>query len=180
MATGYKHPPEGVESRPTSNDIVWLREAARELGRDHRTVKDRIIHGELRGGAIPQTHRLRWYVYADQIPARAASSGPNAHAPGGTTQLADELHAAKVTIAEQAAQIVTLEHNTRVLTAAVQDLLDGLDHYKAGARSALDAAHHFETAADKFASSVQGHRDALAHQLTPGNLSGLGDPTDSA
>ena len=177
MATGYKHPPDGVETRPTSEDIVWLRDAARELGRDHRTIKDRIIHGEIRGGAIPHTHRLRWYVYADELPTR--SRGPHAQAAETAAPLPDELRAAQDVIDAQAAQIVTLEHNNRVLTAAVQDLLDGLDHYKAGARSALDAAHHFEAAADKFASSVQGHRDALAHQLTPGNLSGIDDEPSS-
>lgn len=180
MATGCKYPPEGVETKPTSDDIVWLRDAARALGRDHRTVRDKIILGQIRGGAIPNTHRLRWYVYADELPARSAPPDTDVRVPGASAPLAEQLRAAQDVIDNQATQIVTLEHNNRVLTAAVQDLLDGLDHYKAGARSALDAAQHFEAAADKFAASVQGHRDALAHNLTPGNLSALGDITDRA
>ncbi|MEB3065506.1 MULTISPECIES: hypothetical protein [Mycolicibacter] len=73
-------------------------------------------------------------------------------------------------IADQAARIVTLEHNNRVLAGAVEDLLDGFEHYKAGTEASMKAAHHFEAAAAKYGDAVRTYRDALARQIPTGRL----------
>ncbi|MEB3023434.1 MULTISPECIES: hypothetical protein [Mycolicibacter] len=166
--TGLKFPPAGVETAPTSTDIVSLRDAARILGRDHRTVQAMITKGTLRGGAEPQPQRLRWYVYRDALPATTADS-QTIQSADQTAVIADQA----AVIADQAARIVTLEHNNRLLAGGVEDLLDGLEHYKAGAESALQAARHFEAAAAKYGTAVRAHRDALAQYMTPSNISAL-------
>lgn len=164
MTPSLKYPPPGVETVPTSTDIVSLRVAARILGRDHRTVRAMITKGTLRGGAEPQPQRLRWYVYRDALPASTT--------PPPSPQI-DDLTAV---VAGQAARILTLEHNNRLLAGAVEDLLDGFEHYKAGAEASLNAAHHFEAAAAKYGDSLRAHRDALAQHMTPSNISALDIP----
>lgn len=178
MTDGLKHPPPGVETVPTSRDFVYLREAARRLNRDHRTVKTMIERGALRGGAEPHPQRMRWYVYTDQLPAESNTSieAVAAAAPAAepaTGPLPPEI-VTKLT--DQAAKIVALEHDKRLLTAAVGDLLEALDHYKAGAKSALDTAGHFERAADGFSSTVAHYRDVIAQMTTPNTVADLMAP----
>ena len=48
-------------------------EAARLPGIDVRTVRARIKRGEIAGGAVSTTQRMRWFVYADALPARLVS-----------------------------------------------------------------------------------------------------------
>lgn len=172
-----KQPPPGVETTPASRNFVYLREAARRLNRDHRTVKNMVISGSLRGGAEPHPQRLRWYVYTDQLPTETA---PNTPAPAptpvstaATTSVPPEVLAQ---LADQAAEIVTLKHSNRVLTAAVGDLLDALEHYKAGAQSALTTASHFERAADGFSATVGHYRDVIAQLNTPSSAADLLPP----
>ena len=38
------------------------------MGKDPRTIIRAITAGQIRGGAEPRPQRLRWYVYADQLP----------------------------------------------------------------------------------------------------------------
>lgn len=182
MSDGLKYPPENVETVPTSRDVVGLRDAARALGKDPRTVRNAIIAGRIRGGAEPYPQRLRWYVYPDQLPDhplepvdqaqgddRAAAAGL-VSAQESTTRLIAEQQAV---IADQRAQIVALEHNNRLLSTAVDDLLDALEEYKAGGNSYREAAGHFQSAADGIASSLRKHRDALVQYTTPGHLGDL-------
>ncbi|MBS1693076.1 MAG: hypothetical protein JST91_12725 [Actinobacteria bacterium] len=175
MSDGLKYPPENVETVPTRRDVVGLRDAARALGKDPRTVRNAIIAGRIRGGAEPYPERLRWYVYPDQLPDQAqgddlaAAAGP-VGAQESTTRLIAEQQAV---IADQRAQIVALEHNNRLLATAVDDLLDALEEYKAGGHSYREAAGHFQSAADGIASSLRKHRDALAQYTTPGHLGDL-------
>lgn len=175
-----KQPPPGVETTPTSTNRVYLREAARRLNRDHRTVKNMIINGTLRGGAEPHPQRLRWYVYTDQLPA---DTGPDTPAPAptlvSTSSPAPLPPDVLAQLADQAAEIVTLKHSNRVLTAAVGDLLDALEHYKAGAQSALATAGHFERAADGFSATVGHYREVIAQLSTPGTAADL-FPSDGA
>ncbi|MGB8403495.1 MAG: hypothetical protein WCE30_05360 [Mycobacterium sp.] len=170
-----------METTPTSRDFVYLREAARRLGRDHRTVKNMIEHGTLRGGAEPHPQRLRWYVYTDQLPADtntatpAPPAGPQAGA--ATSVLPSEIVAQ---LADKDAEIVTLKHNNRLLTAAVGDLLEAFDNYKAGAQSALASATHFERSADGFSSTIAHYRDVIAQMNTPSTAADLFAPTDES
>ncbi len=173
-----KQPPPGVETTPTSRNFVYLREAARRLNRDHRTVKNMVINGTLRGGAEPHPQRLRWYVYTDQLPAE--TSNPDTPTPA-TTPLSPPATSSwppevLAQLADQSAEIVTLKHSNRVLTAAVGDLLDALEHYKAGAQSALTTASHFERAADGFSATVGHYREVLAQLNTPSSAADLFPP----
>lgn len=174
MAAGFKYPPASVETTPTTDDVVPLREAARRLGRDHRTLQRMIIAGTLRGGAEPQPHRLRWYVYRDELPT--PTSAPEQHQPPAAPVSPDEQPARLLEqLAAQRATIVALEHNQRLLTGAVGDLIEAFDEYKLGTKSALEAAQHFETSADRFAASLRQHRDVLSQHLTPADLSTIND-----
>ncbi|EIU74864.1 hypothetical protein MA6G0728R_5253 [Mycobacteroides abscessus 6G-0728-R] len=183
VSDGLKYPPDGVETAPTSHDVVGLREAARLLGKDPRTVRNAIIAGRIRGGAEPYPQRLRWYVYPDQLPHHPseqvgqAPGGPAEAAGAGAPESATRLIAEQqAVIADQRAQIVALEHNNRLLSTAVDDLLDALEEYKAGGNSYREAAGHFQSAADGIASSLRKHRDALAQYTTPGHLGDLITP----
>src|SRR5512139_737092 len=105
--TQPKQPPPGVETTP-GGPVVFLAEAAKRLDKDSRTVIRAITAGEIRGGAIPRPQRLRWYVYADELPPLP---GP---APPPRSPDVDELRA----------QVVSLTEANRLLIAAQQDLLD--------------------------------------------------------
>jgi hypothetical protein len=131
--TTPKLPPEGVETAPTG-DVVSLAEAATRLGKDPRTLIRAITRGELRGGAMPRPERLRWYVYADELPGSVTTSAASG-----------ELEALR-------AQVVSLQEANRLLIAAQQDLIEAdqatgqsAEHYRAVARSYLDALAQFMT-----------------------------------
>jgi len=142
--TDPKQPPPGVETTP-GGPVVSLAEAAKRLGRDPRTIIRAITAGEIRGGAMPRPERLRWYVYADQLPVPQGAMPPPASAD------VDELRA----------QVVSLTEANRLLIAAQQDLLD--------ADSSTSAA------ADKYRAVARNYLDALAQFMTPGNLGELAD-----
>lgn len=138
-----KHPPPGVETTP-QGPVVWLREAATRLKKDPRTVMRAIRAGEIRGGAIPRPERLRWYVYADQLPPEP---GPAAPPPSDTY------------VEDLRAQLVSLTEANRLLIAAQQDLLDA------------DQATH--SAADRYRAVARSYLDALAQFMTPGHMGEL-------
>jgi hypothetical protein len=184
VSDGLKYPPDNVETTPTSHDYVSLRDAAERLGKDPRTVRNAIIAGRIRGGAQPYPQRLRWYVYTDQLPSQgtpptqqAPLDAATANAAPGSSGLPESamrlIAEQQAIIADQRAKIVALEHNHRILSTAVEDLLDALDSYKAGGNSYREAATHFQAAADGIASSLRKHRDALAQYTTPGHLGNL-------
>jgi hypothetical protein len=144
--TPPKQPPPGVETAPQGR-VVPLKEAAARLKKDPRTVIRAITAREIRGGAIPRPERLRWYVYADELPAEpgAASSPPPADA----------------VVEDLRAQIVSLSEANRLLIAAQQDLLDA-------DRSSHDAAEKYRAVARRYL-------DALSQFMTPGHLGDLAD-----
>ena len=143
--TQPKQPPPGVETTP-GGAVVSLSDAAKRLGKDPRTIIRAITTGEIRGGAMPRPERLRWYVYADELPPP-----PGAAPPPPPSADVDELRA----------QIVSLTEANRLLIAAQQDLLDA-------DRSTNDAA-------DKYRAVARNYLDALAQFMTPGNLGALAD-----
>ena len=143
--TQPKQPPPGVETTP-GGLVVSLSEAAKRLGKDPRTVIRAITAGEIRGGAMPRPERLRWYVYADELPPLSGGAAPP---PSGAD--VDDLRA----------QLVSLTEANRLLIAAQQDLLD--------ADSSTSAA------ADKYRAVARNYLDALAQFMTPGNLGELAD-----
>ena len=142
-----KLPPPGVETEP-QGDVVPLKEAASRLGKDPRTLIKAITAGQLRGGAMPRPERLRWYVYAEELPS---PPGP----PAASRPVSDGV------LQDLRAQIVSLTEANRLLIAAQQDL--------------LDAGQSGQDAADKYRAVAQRYLDALGQFVTPGHL---GDLTD--
>lgn len=142
--TQEKQPPPGVETTP-GGPVVPLKEAAARLGKDPRTVIRAITAGEIRGGASPRPERLRWYVYADELPPAPGAAPPPLSAD----------------VADLRAQIVSLTEANRLLIAAQQDL--------------LDADRATNEAADKYRAVARNYLDALGQFMTPGNLGELAD-----
>jgi len=143
--TQPKQPPPGVETTP-GGLVVSLSEAAKRLGKDPRTVIRAITTGEIRGGAMPRPERLRWYVYADELPPLP---GRTAAPPSGAG--VDDLRA----------QLISMTEANRLLIAAQQDL--------------LDADNSTNEAAEKYRAVARNYLDALAQFMTPGNLGELTD-----
>ena len=143
--TPPKQPPPGVETTPGA-PVVSLSDAAQRLDRDPRTIIRAIKAGTIRGGAMPRPERLRWYVYADELPPP-----PGAAPPPPSSGEVDDLRA----------QIVSLTEANRLLIAAQQDL--------------LDADRSTNEAAEKYRAAARNYLDALAQFMTPGNLGALAD-----
>lgn len=141
-----KQPPQGVETEP-QGDVVPLQEAAARLGKDPRTLIKAITTGRLRGGAMPRPERLRWYVYASELPASPTPAPP----PADPDVVAQDLRA----------QVLSLQEANRLLIAAQQDLLD------AGAAGG--------DAAQKYRAVAQRYLDALGQFVTPGHLGDLAE-----
>jgi hypothetical protein len=144
--TQPKQPPPGVETAP-QGPVVPLQEAAARLNKDPRTVIRAIKAGEIRGGAMPRPERLRWYVYAAELPTAAPVAAP---AP-----------AADAVVEDLRAQVVSLSEANRLLIAAQQEL--------------LDADRATNDAAEKYRAVARSYLDALAQFMTPGHLGDLAD-----
>jgi hypothetical protein len=142
--TPPKHPPPGVETTP-GGSVVPLKEAATRLKKDPRTLIRAITNGEIRGGAMPRPERLRWYVYADELPQHTEPlpSPPDAR------------------LEDLRAQVVSLSEANRLLIAAQQELLQA-DQLKADA-------------SDKYRTVARLYSDALLQFMTPGHLGELTD-----
>jgi len=141
-----KQPPVGVETEP-QGVVVSLKEAASRLGRDPRTLIKAITAGELRGGAMPRPERLRWYVYADELPTLPGA----APTPVPFDTLLQDLRA----------QVVSLTEANRLLIAAQQDL--------------LDAGDANQDSAEKYRAAARRYLDALGQFMTPGHVGDLAD-----
>ncbi len=131
--TTPKQPPPGVETEPTGA-VVSLAEAAARLDKDPRTLIRAITRGDLRGGAMPRPERLRWYVYADELPGAVPPPRPTGE------------------LEELRAQVVSLTEANRLLIAAQHELIEAdqatsssADHYRSVARNYLDALAQFMT-----------------------------------
>ena len=124
-----------------------LKEAAARLNKDPRTVVRAITAGTIRGGAMPRPERLRWYVYADELPPEPGAAA----APPPPTPELDDLRA----------QVVSLKETNRLLMAAQQDL--------------MDAHQSSQDAAEKYRAAGQKYLEALSQFMTPGHLGDLAD-----
>jgi hypothetical protein len=142
--TEPNEPPPGVETAP-GGPVVPLAEAVKRLNKDRRTIIRGITDGVIRGGAIKRAQRLRWYVYADELPPLPGATPP----PTGPD--VDELRA----------QLVSMTETNRLLIAAQQDL--------------LDADRSTGESANKYRAVAQNYLDALTQFMTPGNLGELAD-----
>lgn len=155
-----KQPPSGVETTP-HGEVVPLQKAAARLGKDPRTIVRAITAGEIRGGAQPRPQRLRWYVYADQLPPEPGA----VTAPSPADGVVEDLRA----------QIVSLQEANRLLIAAQQDLLDAGRSSLEAARLSQEAARSSDVAADRYRAAARNYADALSQFMTPGHLGELGD-----
>jgi hypothetical protein len=142
--TQPKQPPPGVETTP-GGPVVPLSEAAARLNKDPRTLIRAITRGTIRGGAMPRPERLRWYVYADELPTEPAPS------PTPPDTRVEDLRA----------QLISMTEANRLLIAAQQDL--------------LDADQSTSEASDKYRAAARSYLDALAQFMTPGHLGELTD-----
>jgi hypothetical protein len=156
--TEPKQPPPGVETTP-GGPVVPLAAAAARLGKDPRTLIRAITNGTVRGGAMPRPERLRWYVYADELPTdpRAAPTPPDTR------------------VEDLQAQVISLAEANRLLIAVQQDLLDAGRSAKEAADMAVEAARMSSEASDKYRAAAQNYADALSQFMTPGHLAGLAD-----
>jgi hypothetical protein len=80
----FKYPPAGVAREPAPDrGFVALKDAARRLHMDRRTLQNAVVAGEVGGWARPGLQRLRWYVYEDQLltTAPGSSDAPEGAAP---------------------------------------------------------------------------------------------------
>lgn len=144
--TEPKQPPPGVETEP-QGDVVSLQEAASRLGKDPRTLIKAITAGRIRGGAMPRPERLRWYVYATELPS-PRQLGPT---PVESEKRLQDLQA----------EVISLKEINRLLIAAQQDL--------------LDAGQAGQDVADRYRAVAQRYLDALGQLMTPGHLGELDD-----
>jgi hypothetical protein len=103
--------------------------------------------GQIRGGAMPRPERLRWYVYADELPIAVPAPAPAAV----TDAVVEDLRA----------QIVSLQETNRLLIAAQQEL--------------VQADRATSTAAERYRAVAQNYLDALSQFMTPGHLGDLAD-----
>jgi hypothetical protein len=146
-----------VETAPAGS-VVPIRAAAARLGKDWRTLRRAIIAGELRGGATPRGQRLRWYVYADELP------GPGSGSPGAT----GDPHGG----AREAQQLATQTQVNRLILGAQQNLLEAQEDLLAG----NEAAEKYRDAARSYHAAAQRYRDALALLMAPEDPGELLDP----
>jgi len=81
-------PPVGVETKPQEGRPTLTTAAAgRLLGLTAARVRQRVVTGELPGGAEPRPRRPRYYVYADE-PLLAGRGGPGRGAGPAGQELA--------------------------------------------------------------------------------------------
>ena len=147
--TDVTRPPSGVESQPRGR-VVPLAEAAKRLGNDRRTVISRIKAGTIRGGAQPGKQRLRWYVYADQL-------------PGDPTSAAED----SSVVADLLGKLATEREANRLLLAAQANLQSGNEGYRKLVESYREVVESFRLAAEQ-------NRDALALMMAPKHPGDLG------
>lgn len=159
---GLQRPPSGVPSEPTPDrPYIPLKDAARLLHLDRRTLQASLLEGRVQGWARPGPRRLRWFVYEDQVStgARSDASGEVARLRSEVAELRAELAQVSQTlgsVADLRAQVVTLTETNLLLLGAQEEL--------GTVASAMDRA-------------VQNYREALGLFMTPGHPGALTAPT---
>lgn len=185
-----KYPPAGVPREPAPDRrSVALKDAARRLHMDRRTLQSAVIAGEIHGWARPGLQRLRWYVYEDQLPA--TTSAPS-DGPEGTARSAgsDDVAALRRELAELRAQVQTLQQGagsvdvtqaiasvrkelhaelTGIAESAVADLSAEIVNLRETNLLLLEAQEELGGVATTLDSVAQKYRRALALFMTPGH-----------
>lgn len=185
-----KYPPAAVPREPASGRrFVALKDAARRLHMDRRTLQSAVIAGEIQGWARPGLQRLRWYVYEDQLPTTtsAATEGPE-----GAGQLggSDDVAGLRREVAELRAQVQTLQQGpgsvdvaqaiasarnelraevTGITESAVADLSAEIVNLRATNLLLLEAQEELGGVATTLDSVAQKYRRALQLFMTPGH-----------
>ena len=166
-----KEPPAGVETTPHGT-VVPLREAARVLQRDHRSLINAIKAGTMRGGAIPNPQRLRWYVYADELTKQARPDEAAAAAQSRDLRAEiDELRAQNEGVRAQnedlRAQNTDLRNHNEGVRNENVSLMEANRILIATQQNLLDAD---QATVDKYRDLARGYLDALAQFMTPGSV----------
>lgn len=186
-------------SRPQrGRPVTGVREAARILGRDVRTVRRMIESGQLEGGASSGGQRRRWFVYSDQLVTQPPAHSRVARSEDG------EIAALRAEVADLRARAMAAEEGERLLLAGQATLRDavresqsmlaavvaanermvrGTDGYRAAADGYRSAADEFREGATGYVQAVsqaqttismleavlERYSDTIAQHITPGH-----------
>jgi hypothetical protein len=171
--------------------FVALKDAARRLHIDRRTLQNAVVAGEVDGWARPGPQRLRWHVYEDQLLTTppgppGADSMPASSPPAG----GDDVAGLRREVAELRAQVETLKEQagSGVVTPVVEAVRKELRAELAGMSEAaiadlradvvtlretslllLEAQEELGGVATTLDSVAQKYRRALALFMTPGH-----------
>lgn len=160
-AGGFRYPPSGVPSQPIPDrPYMALKDAARLMHLDRRTLHAMLISGRIEGWARPGPHRLRWYVYEDQLTPKVDA--------GVATEIAE----LRSEVAELRAELAQISHDTE----AVADLRAQIVSLTESNLLLLDAQEDLGKVALTMDGVAQKYRQALGLFLTPGHPGPLTTP----
>ncbi|MDT5047976.1 MAG: hypothetical protein QOG75_3864 [Mycobacterium sp.] len=185
----FKYPPAGVAIEPAPDRaFVALKDAARRLHIDRRTLQNAVVAGEVDGWARPGPQRLRWHVYEDQLPTTppVSASGPASSGPAEGDDVADlrrevaDLRVQVETLKQQASgggvvQVIEAVRNelraelSELTESAVADLRAHIVTLTETNLLLLDAQEELGGVATTLDSVAQKYRRALALFMTPGH-----------
>lgn len=185
----WNYPPAGVAREPAPDrPFVALKDAARRLHMDRRTLQNAIASGEIDGWARPGPQRLRWHVYEDQLPTALRADVADDRT-GEIAELRRE-------IAELRAQVQTLDKGpagldpsrmieairgelrselTGMTESVVADLRADIVTLRETNLLLLEAQEELGGVATTLDSVAQKYRRALAQFMTPGHAGELTD-----
>ncbi|MDV6979124.1 hypothetical protein [Mycobacterium intracellulare] len=163
---------------PRGRPVTGVREAARILGCDMRTVRRRIESGQLEGVVSSTGQRRRWFVYSDQLIAQPAGSRPAAGADHG------EIAALRAEVADLRARALAAEEGERLLLAGHATLRDALresqsaltamlaanERMMLGTEGYRAAADNYRHAADQFREGATGYVQVVSQAQTTINM----------
>lgn len=182
-SANLRFPPSGVPTEPAQNrDFMALRDAARRMQMDRRTLQAAVVSGAVGGWARPGPERLRWFVYSDQVTA----SGPGESSAESVAALRDEVAALREQVQvlrdseprnpfDQKVMDEVRTEAGRVAGAAVADLRAENVSLKEAALLLLAAQEQLGGVVATMDGVAQKYREALLLFMTPGHLGEL-DP----
>lgn len=169
---------------PRGRPVTGVREAARILGCDVRTVRRRIESGQLEGVVSQAGQRRRWFVYSDQLIAQPSPARLVSEAEPG------EIAALRAEVADLRARALAAEEGERLLLAGHATLRDALresqsalaamlaanDRMMRGTEGYRAAADNYRDAADQFREGATGYVQVVSQaQTTISMLEGVLD-----
>jgi hypothetical protein len=188
---GLKYPPVGVAMEPAPDRrYVALKDAARRLHMDRRTLQNAVEAGGVDGWARPGLQRLRWYVYEDQL---ASTPPPASESSTEVAQLRAEVVQLRAQVAQLSEQIGSVPVDPAQVIEAARSELRAEAHRLAETAVAdlraqivtltetnlllLEAHDELGGVAATMQSAAQKYRRALALFMTPGHPGELTDMT---